>query len=207
MKTNKQLTVAVCSSLLFTLGAFGQDADEAAHAALRQIKAAYEEAIRSDDLSKIQPYVAANASGVMLTGEEVKGLDGLREYWAKIKKLMGPKGRYEVTLNPNRSELFGDLALAHGSTEDVVRTDVGKVYRFSSLWTAVCRKENGQWKVIRMQGTMDPLTNPFVNTRVQLAKVVYGAGGIALGLALGLVLRRKPRVAAPAQRQSPPGTS
>ena len=187
MKRHAQIVVAAC---LFALPAIGQDADEPAHAALRQIKAAYEEAIRSDDLSKMAPYVAPNATGVMLTAEEVKGIDGLKAYWGKIKDLMGPGGRYEVTVNPNRSDLFGDTALAHGSTEDIVRIGSGKVYRFSSLWTAVCRKENGQWKVIRMQGTMDPLTNPFVNMRVQFNRIAFGTGGLVLGLLLAMILKR-----------------
>ena len=191
MKTNAQIVVAAC---LFALPAIGQDADEATHAALRQIKTAYEEAIRSDDLSKMAPYIAQNATGVMLTAEEIKGIDGLKAYWGKIKDLMGPGGRYEVTVNPNRSDLFGDIALAHGSTEDIVRIGSGKVYRFSSLWTAVCRKENGQWKVIRMQGSMDPLTNPFVNMRVQFNRIAFGAGGLVLGLLLAMILKllRKP---------------
>ena len=174
--------------------AVGQQ-DEAEHDALRKIKGAYEEAIRSNDLNKMAPYVATNTSGVMLTGEEVTGLGGLQAYWDKIKRMMGDGGRYEVTLKPNRSELFGDIALAHGSTEDVVRANTGKTYQFGSLWTAVCRKENGQWKVLRLQGTMDPIGNPFVNARVQFNRMTFGAGGVVAGLAvgvmLGMALRRK----------------
>ena len=199
MKINAQIVVAACT--LFAIRALAQDPDEPTHAALRQIKAVYEEAIRSDDLSKIQPYVAQNATAVMLTAEEIKGIDGLKAYWAKIKELMGKGGRYEVTLNPNRSELFGDTALAHGSAEDVVHTGNGKTYKFTSLWTAVCRKEGNQWKVVRMQGTMDPLYNPFVNMRVQFNRIAFGAGGLVFGLVLGLlprVFRGKPASTPPA---------
>ena len=194
MKWNIRIAVgvvAVCS-LALTPTLHGQD--EAEHEALRKIKAAYEEAIKSNDLKKMAPYLGPGVSGVMVTGEEVKGLEGLQAYWNKIKALMGPGGKYEVTLKPEKSELFGDIALARGSTEDLVRTDTGKTYHFSSLWTAICRKDNGQWKIIRMQGTMDPITNPFVNARVQFTRMAYGIGGLLLGVILAIVIglaRRK----------------
>jgi len=196
MKWNIQIAVgmvAVCS-LVLKPGLHGQD--EADHEALRKIKAAYEDAIKSNDLKKMAPYLGQGVSGVMLTGEEVKGLEGLQAYWDKIKAMMGPGGQYEVTLKPEKSELFGDIALARGSTEDLVRTGAGKTYHFSSLWTAICRKDNGQWKVIRMQGTMDPIANPFVNARVQFTRMAYGIGGLVLGVILVVVTRLARRKAA-----------
>lgn len=196
MKWNIQLGFALVtlSSFLLRQTACGQE--EAEHEALRKLKAVYEEAINSNDLAKMLPHLGQNVSGVMLTGEEVKGFQDIQAYWDKIKRMMGEGGRYEVKLNPNRSELFGDIALAHGSTEDVVRANTGKTYRFGSHWTAVCRKENGQWKILRMQGTMDPIGNPFVNARVQFNRVIWGLGGLITGAVLvmlvGLFRRKKP---------------
>ena len=57
------------------------------------------------------------------------------------------------------------------------------------LWTAVSRKEKDEWKVIRMHGSIDPLTNVFVVTQVNTVKLVYGLGGLILGLVVGILIR------------------
>src|SRR6185436_11014360 len=118
--------------------------------------------------------------------ELVVGLDGMKEYWKKIKDLMGPGGRYTVTLEPELSTLLGDVALARGTTTDVVVTDRGE-YRFKSQWTAVCRRVDGAWKILRVQGSMDPVGNPFVKKLVTTSAAWSGGGGGGLGLLVGLV--------------------
>ena len=139
-------------------------ADEAAdHNALRAIKATYEEAVKSGMPAKLAPHVSTNTTGVMVTGEQVEGMAGLESYWKKIQNLIGPGGTYEVAVNVDKTDLFGDLALSRGTTADIVRLGNGKEFKFGSSWSTVCRKEGGAWKVIRMQATMDPVQNPFVS--------------------------------------------
>jgi ketosteroid isomerase-like protein len=174
----------LCCSL-----ASGRADDESDRADLRTIKAAYEEAVNSGDLSKIAPYLDKNVTGVMVTGEAVEGLEGLESYWKKIQTLIGPGGSYQVKVNVDKTDLFTDLAVSRGNTEDLVRLPAGKELTFSSFWTAVCRKDNGKWKVLRMQASMDPVQNVFVSSRLKLTKFFYGAGGFAIGILLVLMLR------------------
>jgi len=169
--------------------------DEAEHTALRAIKAAYEQSVNSGNPAGLAPYLSDNVTGVMVTGEPVKGLDGLKTYWQKIQEMLGPGGSYHVTVNAEKSDLFGDIAVSHGTTEDRVTTSGGKEFKFSSNWTSVCHKENGAWKVIRMQATMDPVNNPFIAARVKFTKLVFGIGGAVAGALLVLLaglVRRKP---------------
>ena len=169
--------------------------EEANHAELRKIKAAYEEAVNKADPTKIAPYLSENVTGVMITGEEVKGFAGLEAYWKKIQQLMGPGGTYHVKVNADSTEFHGDVSISRGNTEDVVKLASGTEFRFTSFWTAVCRKENGAWKVVRMQATMDPVDNVFVKARVQTTKIAYGAIGVVSALLVvffARVLRRKP---------------
>ena len=192
MKINRQIIhLVLAGSLLFVFSIMTLHADEEAdHAALRAMKTAYEEAVNSNNLSKIGPYLGAGVTGVMVTGEPVQGFQGLESYWKKIQALIGEGGSYHVQVNPDRSELFGDLAVAHGTTDDVVRLPSGKQLKFNSLWTAVCRRENGAWKVIRMQATMDPVNNVFTAWKMGTAKLLYGGGGFIAGGLLALVLMR-----------------
>ena len=168
--------------------------DEAEHAALRKIKAAYEDAVNSGNPSKIGPFLGKEVTGVMVTGEPVQGLESLESYWKKIQSIIGQGGSYHVNVNVSKSDLYGDTAVSSGTTEDVVRLANGRELKFNSLWTTVCRKENGDWKIIRMQATMDPVENVFVSARLKIAKLTFGVGGFVLGALLVLaacLLRRK----------------
>jgi ketosteroid isomerase-like protein len=185
--------------LLAALAPPGRADEEQDHEALRQLRAVYEQAVNENRLELLAPHLDASFTGVMLTGDQVSGFDGLKAYWAKIRDLMGPGGRYTVKLNPDLSLLFGDVALAKGTTEDVVVTDAGE-YRFSGHWTAVLQRKDGAWKVVRAQGSMDPIGNPFVKKGMSRVGLVGGGAGIVLGglagVFAGMALGRRRAAAA-----------
>jgi ketosteroid isomerase-like protein len=160
--------------------------DEIDRTALRMIRTNYMEAVNSADPSRIAPNLSKDVTGVMVTGEEVQGFDELTAYWKKIQGLMGPGGSYHVTVNVDKTELFGDIALSHGTTDDLVRLGTGKQLPFNSHWTAVCRKENGTWRVLRMQATMDPVDNVFISLRLAKSRLTAGAVGFVAGAGLML---------------------
>lgn len=168
--------------------------EEADHEALRRLRHVYEQAVNEDQVDLLAPYLHSDFFGVMITNEHVRNLEEMRAYWQRIKALIGPGGRYTTTLNPERSVILGDLALARGTTDDVVVTDDGDEYRFSTSWTVVCQREGGQWKVLRAQGTMDPVQNEFVRTFLRRAglqgALIGGLAGIAVGVLSPILFRR-----------------
>ena len=89
----------------------------------------------------------------------------------------------------DKTDLFGDVAVSRGTTEEVVRLANGKELDFSAFWTAVCHKEDGTWKVFRMQATLNPVDNVFVTLQLKKAKLIYGIGGLIAGALLILVIR------------------
>jgi len=171
--------------------------DEAEHEALRQLKTVFERAIHDNNISGLGPYVSTDLYGVMLTGRVVKNVEELQRFWADIHELIGEGGTYTTTLKPERSVILGDVALARGSSDDVVVTSEKQEFRFSSFWTAVLHKQAGQWKVVQLQGTIDPIDNPFVhefNRRYLRAVIPLSVlGGVVLGLAAAWLLRRRAR--------------
>lgn len=191
---------ALCLGVLLTAGGAAAlhaqpGTDETDHEALRVLKRVFEQAVAEDRVELLQPYLHANFSGVMITSEPVGSFDDLRAYWRKIKELMGQGGRYTTTVNPDRSLIFGTIALAKGTTDDVVVTGNGAEYRFNSRWTAVLAKQNADWKILRVQGTIDPLANPFVATAMRRTASWTGGVGAIVGLLIGwllsLVIRRR----------------
>ena len=190
----KLLTMIIVCFILCALGLSARADEESDRAALRMIRTNYMEAANSSDPSKIAPFLSKDVTGVMVTGEEVKGADGLAAYWEKIKGLIGPGGSYHVTVNVDKTDLYGETAVSHGNTDDVVRLGTGQEFRFHSLWTAVCRKENGAWKVIRMEAAMNPIDNVFISLKILKTRIKSGALGLIAGMVLGLgvgLLRRR----------------
>lgn len=164
-------------------------ADEQANReALTKIRTLYEESVKSDDISKLLPHMSGNLTAVTPTGEEVKGAQELQAYFKKIWDLIGKGGSYQVKVNVTQTDLFGDIAVSYGTTDEVVKTAESKEYKFSMLWTAILRREDGVWKALRMHGSLDPLSNVFVKTQMTAMKWLYGGGGLVIGLIVGLIL-------------------
>ena len=164
--------------------------EEADHEALRRLKTVYEEAVRSNQIDSLAGHFHADFHGVMVTGRAVNSFPDVQQFWRDIRGLMGEGGSYTTTVNPERSVILGDIALARGTTDDVVKNSGGHEYRFTTLWTATLQRDGGSWKIRTLQGTMDPIGNPFV---VEIAKgtvIRYASATGLIGLVLGLLLGR-----------------
>jgi ketosteroid isomerase-like protein len=173
------------------------EADQADHAALRELVKVYEQTIQESKPELLKPYLADDFTGVMVTAEEVNSFASLDEYWQKIQGLLGQGGTYQMKVNvPQPAQIVGDLAYAHGTTDDVAKSSAGNEYRFVGHWTAICRKGEGGWKIVRIHGSMDPIGNTFVATAVKSASYTAAATGGVMGAILGciatLLLRRRP---------------
>lgn len=189
MKTERHILTTLVATAIFSICLIARANETADRAELQMIRTNYMEAVNTGNLSKMAPFVSPDTTGVMVTGEEVKGMDGLKAYWEKIQNLIGPGGSYHVTVNSDKTELFhDDLSVSRGSTEDTVHLPNGRELHFTSLWTAVCRKEDGHWKVVRMQAGMDPVNNVFVSLQLAKAKLQFGGLGVVAGAAFGLVI-------------------
>jgi ketosteroid isomerase-like protein len=162
--------------------------EEADHESLRRLRQVYERAVNEDQIDLLAPNLHPDFFGVMITNEHVRSLEDMRGYWQRIKQLIGEGGRYTTTLNPERSVIIGNLAFARGTSDDVVVTDDGTEFRFSTSWTVVCQRDGGQWRVLRAQGTMDPVQNEFVQTFMRRAILQAGLIGGLVGLAAGWLL-------------------
>ena len=172
--------------------AANEDAD---HEALRRLKTAYEEAVRNNQIDALASHFHPDFHGVMVTGRPVNSFADVQQYWRDIHGLMGEGGTYATAVNPERSVVLGDIALARGTTADVVKTSDGHEYRFTTLWTATLQRAGTDWKIRAVQGTMDPIANPFVRefTKRALVRVASGVGAasILLGALIGAVWQRR----------------
>jgi ketosteroid isomerase-like protein len=178
------LIIAMCFPVL---------ASEEDKQVLRNLRGVYEQAIASGNVTALKPHLASDFSAVMITADEVKGFEGIEAYWKKVEEFLGKGGSYQVTLDPDETIFEGNVAIAKGrAKEHVVRG--GKTIEFTSLWTAVARKEGAEWKIVRIQASINPVENPIINALQGYKMWLIGAGALFGGLVVGRLLPRRKAV-------------
>jgi ketosteroid isomerase-like protein len=162
--------------------------EESLHQELRGMKKIYEDAVNSGDLKTLAPVFGPQTSGVVATNEEFHTLDDMQQIFDRFKSTLGPGYIYRVTLNPERSLIYGDIAVCRGTSDEYIKSGSGNEFKLQTRWTAVLRRENGQWHLLRSQVSMDPFHNPVSDYFFALTKKVYGGGGLAIGLIVGILI-------------------
>jgi uncharacterized protein (TIGR02246 family) len=181
--------------LVITFG-FTMDTDLTAHAdeaadreALQSLVREYEAAVKKGDPTVLKPFLASDFTGVMVTGEPVAGYESIETYWNKIQRLLGEGGKYSVKINiAGPATIAGNIAYAHGTSEDTAITSAGKEYKFQGFWTAVCVRQDDRWKIARIHGSMDAITNTFIRPMLRASAITGGLIGGAVGFALSAIL-------------------
>lgn len=190
------MTVVRCS-IAILLGAFLIMAqptitpeEEAEWVKIRNIKTIYEDAVNSGQVDKLRPYIASDFRGVMVNGREARSYDDLVKIFADVKTLIGAGGTYNVKVVYDPGTMFGNLAVATGASTESIVTGAGKRFEPVSRWLVNLVKENGEWKLYRVQATMDPVDNVFVQEKVKYTRIFAGGGGLLAGALLGALAIR-----------------
>lgn len=167
--------------------------------ALRALKALFETAASENKLDPLQPHLHEPFSVVTYTDREFSDFETFKTRWQQTRdEVVGEGGSYKVTLLPERTEFFGDIAIARGNSENVLVNAAGREYHFASHWTAVLRKVDGEWKIVRVHSSLDPFGNPMLLGEVTRTLVQVGIAAAVGGLLVGAVItylvlgRRKP---------------
>jgi hypothetical protein len=164
--------------------------EEAEWVKIRNIKAIYEDAVNTNQIDKLRPYIAKNFHGVMVNGSEARSYDDLVKIMADARALIGAGGSYHVKINYEPGTMFGNLAVANGTAEESIVTGSGKRFDPTSTWLVNLIKEDGAWKLYRVQATMDPVNNVFVRDTVKYTSIFMGGGGALAGALIGAVAMR-----------------
>lgn len=194
MKTTLRLLLALAATLLSLAAAqAATPTEDPRHEELRALKTTYETAISSGDLTPLAALFDEDSSGVTVDNQSFRTFAELKAIYDRFHADF-PGVVYRIKLDAEPSLLAGDLAIAHGTAEEFVKTSAGE-FTYTSTWTVVLRRTNAGWKLVRSQVTMDPFRNSIVTFLQKKSSLTYGlaalASGLALGLLLGLALRRR----------------
>jgi len=159
-------------------------------------RAVAEEAINNNKLDLFRPHLADDFSIVTYTDREFADFEAFKAQWQKTRDELLEGGSYTTEMNPERSLILGDIAIACGNSHNVLTTGGGERFEFPSRWTAVLQKQDGQWKVLRAHSSLSPFDNPMMISAVEWKLIYVGAASAAAGFFVGalgiwLVGRRK----------------
>ncbi len=191
------LALLVALSLL-SLRVNAAPAAPADEATLRELVTSYEQAVRSGDVSKsgIRKSLASGFSAVLPSGELIASYGELSRAENALRTMVGRGARYEsadVTVDPGM-EISGDLATLTGRTASKATAQAGRSLDFTTHWSAVARKEDGTWRLVRHQAVMDPATNPWHAAEPTgpgwAAVVISGLLGALAGAMIGFAAAR-----------------
>jgi len=203
----KKATVLLTCALLAG-SALAQDAAPPAdphaadRAALLALAHTYEEAIAKGDGEALIAHLSEKCSITVVTGENIDSPAALRTHFDAVRKLLAG-GHHQITLHPEPALFSGDIAICHGTADEVATLGSGRTFAFKSSFTAVLKHEGAEWKLVRLQTGMDPVRNCFVEyftktavrTTALFAGVIAGMIGGGVGFWWG---RRKGKTPRPA---------
>lgn len=153
---------------------------------IRPLAGIYEQAVSNGNLDLLAPHLDDAFTGVTVTGIPVRSLDGLKEYYRRMKETIGATGTISSEVSFEQPGFMrGDIAVTRGITRDVVTTDTGKVFPYTSQWTVVLSKVGDSWKILRLHASMDPVDNSFASFFRNQSSRYYGIIGFILGAVLG----------------------
>ncbi len=172
--------------------------DEADHQELRVMKAVYEKSVAENNLDLLKPMIRDDFSFVTFTDSEFDrkrdDFETFKADWTATRNKLLQGGSYTVELQPERSLILGNIAIARGDSRNILKRGDGREFTFSAKWTAVCVKEDGKWKVLRAHNSLNPFENPLLHDIVSSLLVktglLAGAGGILVGVISTLIFRR-----------------
>lgn len=179
-----------------------QDPHAADREALRSIGARYEQAINQADLNSLSDSVLPDASAVFMTNDELKGLPAMQAFIEGVQKEIGEGSVYQVKLRPGITEFHGDLAIAHGESDESVTFANGKQVAYVTKWTAVLKKVDGNWKALRLHVSLNPIDNPIIDLQHGLRNWVWAFGGLVAGILAMVLFRNVRRSSRPGHEQT-----
>jgi ketosteroid isomerase-like protein len=170
-------------------GAQGEEAArEQDHEELRAMMKTVTDAVNGRDPEALIPLLAHPFSITMVDQAHITSIEGLREYFRQ--RFEGKGSLLEsVEIAPKAdalTEFLDDkVGVDFGTSTDTYTLKTGRKVVLHSRWTATLLKTADGWKLSAVHAGVDMLDNPILRASERL-QLVWGAGGLIVGLLLGL---------------------
>jgi hypothetical protein len=151
------------------------------------------QAINSHDFSKIKPYLHPTLTITTVDNRVFHSADEFEKYWNQ--QFSGPIKNIAMELKGETARTFLSLEteVAYGDANATFYFTDENTATMAMRWTAVLQKFQGKWTIQSLHFSANLLDNPLLSATqgmVRNVAIATGIGGILLGGALVLFLRR-----------------
>ncbi len=144
-----------------------------------------EAAINEKDIERVLGYLHPEINIVFQNSEVVDGIEAVRAFNDRMLGGDSPvlSGHSVIATEDKPAEIYGNTAVAYGTSIDNFQFTDGMDIEVVSKWTTTLIKENDTWKVISLQLSTNVFDNPLLSAANASIKY-FTAGGLILGIFL-----------------------
>ena len=168
------------------------------HDQLRALLKRGAEALTTRELNPMAPYLHPEFILVTVDNRKLKGIAELQGYLNELFDGEKPTLK-SMEVHPEADELTTFLddnsGIVYGTSNDRYTFSDGDVREMTSRWSAVVQKDGETWKLVSVHFSANLLDNPVIDAAKNTARrmiIIVGSTGLAAGLAIGFLLRRRP---------------
>jgi len=156
------------------------------HNALRAMLIEAEKAINEGNFDNVIQFLNPNVSVIYQNAEVADGLAEVKAFQARMFNTSGGVLKsFKTKVSADKlTKLYGDTAIAYGTSVDHFSFVGGLEMDLTSKWMATLIKENGSWKVVSLQFSSNLFDNPLL-TSAKASSKYFGIGGLIAGLLIG----------------------
>lgn len=184
-------------ALLVATSATAQEQRKADHDQLRELLKRGAEALNTRKLDAMAPYLHPDFTVVTVDNRKLRGLPEFKQYWNGLFEGKDAVLK-SIETKPEADDLSRFLddntGMSFGTSDDRYTFNDGDVRQMKSRWSAVVQKDGDAWKIVSVHFSANLLDNPVLDAAKQAVQkwaLIAGAIGIAVGLALGFLMRRR----------------
>jgi len=168
------------------------------HDALRALLAKGADALNKRNFDGVAPSVHPNFTIITADNRKHVGLDAFKKYYLGL--FDGPNAllsNFETRATADEETRFVDenTGVVYGTSEDTYQFKDGEVRTMQTRWSAVTRRDGGDWKIVNVHFSASVLDNPVLDAAKSFAKKIAALAaviGVVAGALLTALLRRRP---------------
>ena len=134
---------------------------------LRAIQAVFEGAVKNNAIEDLRPYADPEFSFVSFTDRSFSDFDAFSKQWSTTRNEMVGSGSFTTKLEPVPSIFVDDIAVCSGNSQNSMINNKGVKFEFTSHWTVVFKRNEGEWKILRAHNSLNPFFNPMLKHAVK----------------------------------------
>ena len=160
------------------------------HDVLRALLVRGAEALNKRNFDAVAPSLHPAFTIITADNQKHVGLDAFKKYYLGL--FDGPnavlsKFETRVAVDDETRFIDADTGVVYGTSQETYQFKDGDVRTMQTRWSAVTKKEAGDWKLVNVHFSANVLDNPVLDATKSFSKKL-AAGGAVIGLVVGVLL-------------------